>query len=215
MPSESERQTFLIPVNLGTPAQYDPSIFPVMRVKDTSTLGQISIVLEAMLDEVLKIHQMATDKKKIQDLLAETKASYDTLVLKREELQRQKKSFNPVKLFLAYCSTRLLSEAVKELYTATRTTSEKIRRQLLSVVSTDVENVQCLQLLACSTGSPEVNVYTDDDLPSDAHISGITVPLESPLDQSTASFFIDTVNFIASQGDLFPGGNPFTDDHEV
>ncbi|KAG2051566.1 hypothetical protein BDR06DRAFT_1010284 [Suillus hirtellus] len=193
MPSESERQTFIIPVNLGTPAQYDPSIFPVMRVKDTSTLGQIGIVLEATLDE----------------------ASYDTLVLKREELQRQKKSFNPVKLFSAYRSTRLLSEAVKELYTATRTTPEKIRRQLLSVASTDVENVQCLQLLARSTGSPEVDVYTDDDLPSDARISGIAVPLESPLDQPTTSLFTDAANFIASQRDLLPGGNPFTDDHEV
>ncbi|KAG2125999.1 uncharacterized protein EDB93DRAFT_1257848 [Suillus bovinus] len=215
MPSEPERQTLLIPLNLGTPAQYDPSIFPVMRLKDTSTLGQVGIVLEATLDEVFKIHKMATDKKKIQDLLAETKASYDTLVLKKEELQRQKKSFNPVKLFSAYRSTRLLVEAVKELYTDTRTTSEKIRRQLLSITSAEVENVQCLQLLAHSAGSLELNIYPDDDLPSDARVSGIAIPLESPLDQSTASFFSEAANFIVSQVNLLSEENPFADDHQV
>ncbi|KAG1751143.1 hypothetical protein EDB19DRAFT_1904002 [Suillus lakei] len=214
MASEAERRTLLIPVNLGIPAQYDRSLFPAMRLKDTSTLGQVGIVLEATLDEVFKIHKMAADKKKIKDLLAETKASYDTLVLKREELRKQKKSFNPVKLFSAYRSTRLLVEAVKELYTDTRVI-------LACPFNTDsdadgsADHVGCLQILARSAGSPELNVYPDDDLPSDARISGIAVPLESPLDESTASFFTEAANFIASQADPLSEGNPFADDHQV
>ncbi|KAG1746006.1 uncharacterized protein EDB91DRAFT_1120156 [Suillus paluster] len=197
MPAEPDRRTLLIPANLGTPAQYDRSIFPIMRLKDKNTLGQIDIVLEATLDEVFKIRQMATDKKQLQELLAETKVEYDNLVAEKEKLQQQNKSFNPVKLFSAYRSTRLLAEAGKTLYTRTRSTSERMRRQLLSVASTNVERVQY------------------DDLPSDAHISGIAVQLESPLDESTASFFTEAASFIASQVDLLPEGNPFADEHQV
>ncbi|KAG1717726.1 uncharacterized protein EDB91DRAFT_1189412 [Suillus paluster] len=197
MPSEPDRRTFVIPVNLGTPAQYDQSIFPLMRLKDKSSLAQVDVVLEATLDEVFKIRQMAADPTQVRDIVTATKVSYDKLVLERERLETQRKSFNPVKLFSAYRSTRLLAEAGKTLYTKTRSTSERMRRQLLSVTSTNVERVQY------------------DDLPSDAHISGIAVQLESPLDESAASFFNEAASFIASQVDLLPEGNPFADEHQV
>ncbi|KAG2066474.1 hypothetical protein BDR04DRAFT_1233985 [Suillus decipiens] len=76
----------------------------------------------------------------------------------------------------------------------TRTTSERIRRQLLSVASTNVERVEY------------------DNLPSDVPIGGIAVPLDEPLDEPTVSYFTEAANFIASQADLLYEGNPFTDD---
>ncbi|KAG1885164.1 hypothetical protein F4604DRAFT_1918824 [Suillus subluteus] len=192
MPSEPDHRTLLIPVNLGTPAQYDRSIFPLMRLKDQSGLAQADLVLEATLDEVFKIREMASDKTQVQDLVAATKIAYDKLVLERDRLEQQKKSINPVKLFSAYRSTRLLVEAGKRLYTNTRTTSERIRRQLLSVASTNVEHVEY------------------DNLPSDACIGGIAVPLDEPLDEHTTSYFTEAANFIASRVDLLSEGNPFT-----
>jgi len=56
--------------------------------------------------------------------------------------------------------------------------------------------------------------YTDDDVPSDAHISAIAVQLESQLDESTLSFFSEAAEFIASQVDLLPE-DPFADDQQV
>ncbi|KAG1906706.1 uncharacterized protein F5891DRAFT_1182116 [Suillus fuscotomentosus] len=186
-----------------------------MRLKDQSGLAQADLVLEATLDEVFKIHDMAADKTQFQDLVSATKLAYDKLVIERDRLEQQKKSINPVKLFSAYRSTRLLVEAGKKLYTNTRTTSERMRRQLLSVASTNVERVECLQIISLSAGSSELNVYPDDDLSSDARISGIAVPLDEPLDEPTASHFTAAVDFITSQVDLLCGGNPFTDDFQV
>ncbi|KAG1799167.1 uncharacterized protein BJ212DRAFT_1402272 [Suillus subaureus] len=197
MPSEPDHRTLLIPVNLGTPAQYDRSIFPLMRLKDQSGLAQADLVLEATLDEVFKIREMAADKTHVQDLVAATKLAYDKLVLERDRLEQQKKSINPVKLFSAYRSTRLLVEAGKKLYTNTRTTSERMRRQLLSVASKNVERVEY------------------DNLPSDACISGIAVSLDEPLDEPTASYFTEAANFIASRVDLLSEENPFADDFQV
>ncbi|KAG2153110.1 uncharacterized protein EDB93DRAFT_1136680 [Suillus bovinus] len=197
MPSEPDRRTLLIPVNLGSPAQYDRSIFPLMKLKDQSGLAQADLVLEATLDEVFRIREMAADKTQFQDLLAATKLAYDKLVLERDRLEQQKKSINPVKLFSAYRSTRLLVEAGKKLYTNTRTTSERIRRQLLSVASTNVERVEY------------------DDLSPDAQISGIAVPLDEPLDEPTASFFTEAADFIISQEDPPSQENPFTDHFQV
>lgn len=83
------------------------------------------------------------------------------------------------------------------MYTNTRTTSERIRRQLLSVASTNVERVEY------------------DNLPSDTPIGGIAVPLDEPLDEPTASYFTEAANFIACQADLLYEGNPFTDGSQV
>lgn len=104
MPSEPDKRTLLIPVNLGTPAQYDRSIFPLMRLKDQSGLAQADLVLEATLDEVFKIHDMAADKTQFQDLVSATKLAYDKLVLERDRLEQQKKSINPVNLSISFDS---------------------------------------------------------------------------------------------------------------
>ncbi|KAJ8588516.1 hypothetical protein M405DRAFT_934028 [Rhizopogon salebrosus TDB-379] len=196
-PDSERREAFYIPLNLGTATQYDQSIFPLLKLKDKNTLDQVDIVLEATLSEIFKIRQMAADTRHFRDLIADTKSSYDKLVLKREKLEKQQKSFNPVKLFSTYRSSRLLAEAGKKLFQNTKTTSERMRRQLLSVNSTNVERVQY------------------DDLPRNTRIRGLAIPLDSPLDESTNTILTEAASFIASQLDLLSEGDPFADDYEV
>ncbi|KAG2338907.1 hypothetical protein BDR05DRAFT_968725 [Suillus weaverae] len=199
MSSEKERQTILFPVNLGSPSQYDRSIFPLMKMKRMNSLDQVDIVLEATMDELFKIREMAGNSKQLENVYKSAKHEYDLFKSKKEklELENQKTSFNPVKLFSTYRSTRLLAAAGKDLYKQTRSTSERLRRRLLSVNGQDLQPVDY------------------DDLPPDAHISAIAVPLESPLDEPTASFFTEADDFLASQVSLLPDGNPFGDDQQV
>ncbi|KAG1772592.1 hypothetical protein EV702DRAFT_1133422 [Suillus placidus] len=197
MSSEQERQTVLFPVNLGSPSQYDRSIFPLMKMKRMNSLDQVDIVLEATMDELFKIREMAGNLKELEKVYENAKDEYDKLNSKKEELENRKTTFNPVKLFTTYRSIRLLAGAGKDLYKQTRSTSEKLRRRLLSANGQDVQPVDY------------------DDLPPDAHISAIAIPLESPLDEPTATFFTEAANFIASQVNLLPDDNPFGDDQRV
>jgi hypothetical protein len=184
-------------MNLGSPSQYDRSMFPLMKMKRSNNTDQVDIVLEATLDELFKIRDMAGNLTELETIFVNAKEEYDRLQSQRKELETQKKSFNPVKLFSKYRSLRLLAAAAEGLYRQTRSSSEELRRQLLSVNRQDVQPVEY------------------DDVPSDAQISAIAVPLESPLDESTTRFFTDAADFIASQVNLLPDGNPFGDDQRV
>ncbi|KAG2040589.1 hypothetical protein BDR03DRAFT_1007794 [Suillus americanus] len=197
MSSEQEHQTILIPLNLGSPSQYDRSIFPLMKMKRMNDLDQVDIVLEATMDELFKIREMAGNLKQLDRVFVRAKEEYDKLKSKKEHLENQKTSFNPVKLFLTYRSIRLLTVAGKNLYKKTRSTSESLRRQLLSVNGQDIQPVDY------------------DDVPSDACISAIAVSLESQLDESTTTFFTEAVDFISSQVNLLSDDNPFGDDQRV
>ncbi|KAG1738037.1 hypothetical protein EDB19DRAFT_1716022 [Suillus lakei] len=198
MSSEQERQTVLIPLNLGSPSQYDRSIFPLMRMKHRDILDQVNIVLEATLDELFKMRDMAGNLTELETVFVNAKEEYDRLKSEKNELENQKTSpFNLPKLVSRYRSLRLLGAAARGLYRRTRSSSEELRRQLLSVNGQDLQRVDY------------------DDVPSDACISAIAVPLESQLDESTASFFTEAANFIASQVNLLPDGNPFGDDQRV
>ncbi|OAX33045.1 hypothetical protein K503DRAFT_557710 [Rhizopogon vinicolor AM-OR11-026] len=168
-----------------------------MKIKNRGSLDQVDIVLEATMDELYKIRTMAGNLTNLETVFQNAKGEYDQLSSQKAQLESQKKSFNPVKLFSTYRSMRLLAAASKDLYKLTRSTSEKIRRQLLSVNRQDVQRVDY------------------DDIPSDARISAIAVPLESQLDESTSSFFTEAAEFIASQVDLLPEGDPFADDKQV
>jgi hypothetical protein len=198
MTSEPEsRQTIFIPLKLGKADRYDRSIFPFMRVKNNSALGLVDLALECTLDEILKIREMVTDKKNFQDLIADAKFSYDNLRLQRDKLAGQQKSINPLKQFTAYRSAKLLVEAGTTLYQNTKSTSERMRRELISLNSTCVERVQ----------------LEDDDLASDTGVDGIA--FECPLDESMAALVTDAASYIASHVDLLSEGDPFADDNEV
>lgn len=187
---------FFLPFKLGRAARYDQTIFPSMRVTNDNPLGVASLALECTLDEILKIREMVADKKTFQELVADAKSSYDQLCVKRDNLAEQKKTINPLKLFLTYRSIRLLVEAGIQLYDKTKTTSEQIRRLEASVNLTHVEHVQ-----------PE-----DDNLSSDADVDGLV--FETP-DESMVALITDAASFIASHVGLLSEGNSFADDHEV
>ncbi|KAG2338905.1 hypothetical protein BDR05DRAFT_968722 [Suillus weaverae] len=197
MAEQPTRRTLLLPMDLGSPAQYEQSVFPLSRVQGRSSIDQVDLFLEATLDEIFKIRQMAGDTENFQRLIYNAKKQYDELMIKKEKQQR--KSLNPFKIFSAYRSIRLLLEAGKTLYTETRTVSEKMRRQLLSVNTEDVQPVEY------------------NGLPSDARISGIAIPLDSEFqpDETTASYFTEAASFLHSQVDLLAEGNPFADEHRV
>jgi hypothetical protein len=74
----SPRQTLLIPLNLGSPTQYDRSVFPLMKVKGKNSIHQVDIVLEATLDEIYKIRQMVGNEENFQRLIRNAKAQYDS-----------------------------------------------------------------------------------------------------------------------------------------
>lgn len=81
MAGQSPRQTLLLPVNLGSPAQYEPSVFPLSRIRGTGTaIEQVDLFLEATLDEMYKLRQMAGDTGKLQALLHNAKTQYDECV---------------------------------------------------------------------------------------------------------------------------------------
>lgn len=199
MASQSTRRTLLFPINLGSPAQYEQSVFPLSRVQGKSTINQVDYVLEATLDEIFKIRQMVGNAENSQRLIHNAKAQYDELMSDKEKMERQRKSLNPVKVFSAYRSVRLLLEAGKALYVETRSVSERMRRQLLSVNTEDVQPVEY------------------NDLPSNARIGGVAISLDSEFqpDETTASYFIQAASFMASQVDLLGEGNPFADEHRV
>ncbi|KAG1868419.1 hypothetical protein F4604DRAFT_1927283 [Suillus subluteus] len=192
-------QTLLLPMDLGSPAQYEQSVFPLNRVQGKNAINQVDIFLEATLDEIFKICQMVGDAENFQWLICNAKLQYNDLLLGKLEMERQRKSLNLITRFSAYCSVRLLLEAGKSLYMDTRTVSERMRRQLLSVRQEDVQPVEY------------------NDLPSNACIGGIAIPLDSECqpDENTVSFFSQAASYMASQVDLLGEGNPFADENQV
>lgn len=200
--SSNFEQTIYIPISLGSKSQFDPSMFRLMKMKRSSTQDQVDVVLEATLDELFKIRDMAGNFTEVEAIFRNAKDEHDKLELARKELGNLKKSYHPIKMFSRYRSLRLLAAAAEDLYSQTRSSSEelkrRLKRQLLSVDRQDVEPVNY------------------DDIPPDTHISGIAIPLESPLDDSTAGFFYEATNFVVSQVSLLQAdGNPFGDDKRV
>jgi hypothetical protein len=138
MAKQPARQTLLLPMDLGSPARYDQSVFPLSRVQRKDTINQVDLYLEATLDETLKIRQMVEDAENFQQLIRNAKLQYDecvhtytysyhltdyntcSLLLGKQEMEQQRKSLNPVKRFSAYRSVRLLLEAGKALYVDTK-----------------------------------------------------------------------------------------------
>jgi len=73
-----QRQTLLIPLDLGSATQYARSVFPLMKVKAINPLNQVDIVLEATLDEIYKIHQMVGNEENVHRLIQSAKTQYDS-----------------------------------------------------------------------------------------------------------------------------------------
>ncbi|KAG1848161.1 hypothetical protein C8R48DRAFT_677362 [Suillus tomentosus] len=98
-------------------------------------------------------------------------------------------------------SCRSLLKAGQALYIHTKTASEMLRRELLSI-EVDREDVQSVTL--------------DDDLPSNARISGIAIPLDSESQPAeiSASYYDAANKFVAFQKETY-GKDPFADEYAV
>jgi hypothetical protein len=80
MASQAGRRTLILPMDLGSPSQYEQSVFPLSRVQGQNTISQVDLVLEATLDEIFKIRQMVGNSENSQRLLQNAKAQYDQCV---------------------------------------------------------------------------------------------------------------------------------------
>ncbi|KIJ60039.1 hypothetical protein HYDPIDRAFT_117728 [Hydnomerulius pinastri MD-312] len=192
----SDRQTVIIPIELGAAAKYDPEIFPLSSYRKRDSLGRGDFLLEATLDEMLKITNMGADPRQWEELIATTKARYDQLTLQKTRLEERSKTKNPFKVFANYRAARLFLDATKTLYIATRSRSEQmkrsINRNLLSVPREDVRPVGV------------------DGVPSDASIAGFAITLDGPLDEDTARTITDAANTFATYAGPF-ADDPFVD----
>lgn len=195
-----------MPIDLGSPTRYDRSTFPLMKIKGKNpALQEVDFVLEATLDEIFRMRDMAGNIDELQQLILDAKDEYDALNSEKAKLEQldRKKSLNPIKLVSTYRSIRLLAEAASALWSQTRSSSERVRRHLLSVHAAEDITIQTVDY---------------DDLPPDSRITGIVLATEengTELDSTTASMLADAASHIASQLDQLPDGNPFTDNHEA
>ncbi|KAG1785383.1 uncharacterized protein HD556DRAFT_1450793 [Suillus plorans] len=198
----AEPRTLILPMDLGSLTKYEQSVFPLSRVQGKSCIDQMDIFLEATLDEIFRIRRFSQSGgiENSEHLVANAKKQYDDLMSDKQKIEHQKKTWNPVKKYSAYRSVRLLLEAGKVLYTDTRTASELMRRHLLSI----------------QVNTKDVQSIMHDDLPSNARISGIAIPLDSESQPAeiTASYFDEAIKFAASHKNTHDM-DLFVDEHGV
>ncbi|KAG2101349.1 uncharacterized protein F5147DRAFT_709230 [Suillus discolor] len=197
-------QTLLFPIPLGLADQYHRSVFPLIRFQGPkSSLHEVDLALVATMNEIYRMKEIVKNTSDFKELIHESKVQYDTLLEDKQDLAKamaDKKTFNPFKLLSTYRAARLLSETGKALWIETLTTSERLRRQTLSVDTLATQAVG------------------DDDLPPGARISAIAVQLDDTdtyPDDIGASLFSDADALIASQRELDPHINPFSDHYQV
>jgi hypothetical protein len=80
MAEQPTRRSLLLPMDLGSPAQYEQSVFPISRVRKGSTIDKVDFVLEATLDEIFKIRQMVGNAENTKRLIDNAKTQYDECV---------------------------------------------------------------------------------------------------------------------------------------
>ncbi|KAH0828800.1 hypothetical protein J3R83DRAFT_3248 [Lanmaoa asiatica] len=194
MSTTSPRQTIVVPINLGAASNFDRDIFPLVSVRKKDKLGQGDFLLDATLDEMLKITSMGTDPRQWEDAIATAKARYDQLKLQQTRLEERSKSKTPLqalnlrKTFSDYRAIRLFRDAAKTLYKETRSTSEQMRRTINRDLLSEV---------------PQEDVEpADDNIPPGATVTGLAVTVDGSMDEDTERSIITAANSLV---------NPFAD----
>lgn len=191
MPSAKDR-TIVIPLRLGPVSRVNRSLFSLFRMKDTMRQG--SLFLEATLDEIVQIRQMAEHKSEFGHLFENAKDQYDELMGQKEALEARKVSLKPWKileLLSMIKETNLFVVAGCDLYNSTKTTSEKIRRGLLSV--------------------PSLNILpAEESISADEEVEGIAIPLSGDLDDDTSTIITETASILTNT-DPFADPQPLAD----
>lgn len=144
MSSTSPRHTVVVPINLGAASNFDRDIFSLVSYRDRDKLGKGEFLLDATLEEMLKITSMGTDPNQWEEVVATTKSRYDQLVvgcgstaeyspifpsrlkLQQTRLEERSKSKTPLqvlnlrKAYSDYRAIRIFHDAAKTLYDETR-----------------------------------------------------------------------------------------------
>ncbi|KIJ18449.1 hypothetical protein PAXINDRAFT_167050 [Paxillus involutus ATCC 200175] len=190
MPTNSS-ETVLFPIDLGSVDNYDLSTLSLARYTGKGSLHTGHLFLRATLKEMRKIQELSKDLECAHDL-HDTKFKYDDLMTRKEMLEQEPKTFNPFKLFELYNAKRKFVARGRKLYIATRTTSEKLERDLLSVDSADVPPAE------------------GESIAKNERIAGISVDMGGALTEATRAFFQDTTNILVSS--LDPSADPSPSD---
>ncbi|KAF9232662.1 hypothetical protein BU15DRAFT_80966 [Melanogaster broomeanus] len=136
-------ETVLVPLNLGSAANYDSTLFPLARLKAKGSIHTGHLFLQLTLEEMLKIYELSKNlnSESTRELLQQASDAYNALMRQKVTLEQQQKSINPFKLYAVHREKKLFIEAGWELYKSTKTKSETMQR-VLPVPSADVPQVQ-------------------------------------------------------------------------
>ncbi|KAG8214205.1 hypothetical protein J3R82DRAFT_10998 [Butyriboletus roseoflavus] len=145
MQSDTAQTVLLIAADLGSVENYDPTV-PLGRITTKGSLDAGGLYLRATLNEMLQILRLCEGlEENHRELLRETKAQYDNLSRRKKELESLDKSqsiFKPLKLIAIKRAKRAFLDNAQELWNSTRTTSERLKRALLSAPSVNLVPVE-------------------------------------------------------------------------
>ncbi|KAH7920625.1 hypothetical protein BV22DRAFT_789799 [Leucogyrophana mollusca] len=145
MPNIRERA--VIEVDIGPAADLNPNLLVFSRRKATSPFVKGALYLEASLEELNKIRQMARHgDPKAERAVATGKDQYDRLIIKRDEISQRQRTLNPMKMFTHYNESRAFESESRKHYAIVRRTSEAFKRSLLSLPSGDFTRVEASDL---------------------------------------------------------------------
>ncbi|KAL4061839.1 hypothetical protein V8B97DRAFT_1892440, partial [Scleroderma yunnanense] len=167
-------------------------------MRNKSTLKASELYLESTLDEIVRISEMMKYRRDYEALYEDVKAQYDQLMDEKEQIKYRKRTVNPVKLFGNYRDNRLFIGATSRLFQRTRTTSEMMRRGLLSV--------SLFSLVSDSVVAIERDRSTEEE-----EISGIAIPCDTEIDDRLRGFIEETAS-ILTQTNPFDDPGPVVDD---
>ncbi|KAL4078216.1 hypothetical protein V8B97DRAFT_2003465 [Scleroderma yunnanense] len=186
--SSNNRQAVLL--HLGPASNFDRSSFPLSKVD--GPLEEGAIFLEATLDEIIVIREMIEGRQGYEKFFKDAKDNYDQLVKRKIKLEKRKKSLKRwqlLELLIQNRQTLLFLQAGKELYWATRTTSEMIRRGMVPTSTVDT-------------------IPATEDVPANQNIDGMTIQLDNRPDDEMATLTSST----SSCTDPDPEGNGSDDE---
>ncbi|KAF8836450.1 hypothetical protein BDN67DRAFT_1014673 [Paxillus ammoniavirescens] len=193
MPTNSP-ETVLLPLDLGSVDDYDLSTLSLARYTRKGSIHTGHLFLRATLREMLKIYKLSGDTQSNRELLRETKSQYDDLMDRKAKLEElaAEKSINPIKVFAVHRRKRLFVNAGRELYIATRTTSEKMQCHFLSVALADVPPAE------------------GETIAKNERISGFSVEPDGAHSDESNSFLNDATGMLRN---LFANPSPSGNEH--
>jgi len=186
-----QHQAILFPVKLPD-SGFDRTLFPRSSYKQRDSLGRSEYYLDATLEEMINITKIGANPRQWQEFVDTTKARYDQLTLRKTELEKLPKTWNPLKRVAKYRAVRLFFASSKSLYNQTKSRSDEMVRTMARTAGRALLSVPC----------DDMQRVEDDPSPS-VDLAGIAVKLDRPYDETIGQQVINAVNTIASYSGPF------------